>query len=317
MSDTKISAMTTATTLTGGEIVPLVQSGANVQQTVSNTLKQGLAATELTTLKTDQLILPGLTGYLYGNNTSAVTASTTIPYSAITGTPSLKYGAFHQDGNTTLSTPISASGAVTTIAVAATTGFPATGWVWIDNEVFSYTGKTVSSFTGCTRAQLGTTSAAHSAGVGVSEVQGTGSATAIGAVSITGTDFSSGISIDGTDITKLVFSVAGIYNVQISAQLVNYDNAQDNITLWFAQNGTNITSSASIVTIPARKNTNIPGAALLALNIYVQTSTTNEYVQIKWTTDNGNSMIATYPSSAVAPVHPSSPAVILTAQQVA
>ena len=30
---------------------------------------------------------PGLTGYLYGHNTGAVTASTTIPYSAITGTP--------------------------------------------------------------------------------------------------------------------------------------------------------------------------------------------------------------------------------------
>ena len=30
---------------------------------------------------------PGLTGYLYGHNTGPVTASTTIPYSAITGTP--------------------------------------------------------------------------------------------------------------------------------------------------------------------------------------------------------------------------------------
>ena len=83
MADTKISAMTTASTLTGGEIVPLVQSAANKQNTVANILDQGLAVTELTTLTTDELVLPGLTGYLYGNDTSAVTASTTVPISAI------------------------------------------------------------------------------------------------------------------------------------------------------------------------------------------------------------------------------------------
>jgi hypothetical protein len=79
MADTKFSAMPTASTLTGGEIIPLVQSAANKQNTVSNILNQGLAVTELTTLKTDQLVLPGLTGYLYGNDTSAVTAATSIP----------------------------------------------------------------------------------------------------------------------------------------------------------------------------------------------------------------------------------------------
>ena len=41
-----------------------------------------VANTNLSNIKT-----PGLTGYLYGHNTGPVTASTTIPYSAITGTP--------------------------------------------------------------------------------------------------------------------------------------------------------------------------------------------------------------------------------------
>jgi hypothetical protein len=36
MADTKISAMPSAATLTGAELVPLVQSGANVQSTLSN-----------------------------------------------------------------------------------------------------------------------------------------------------------------------------------------------------------------------------------------------------------------------------------------
>ena len=39
-----------------------------------------IANTNLSNIQT-----PGLTGYLYGHNTGPVTASTTIPYSAITG----------------------------------------------------------------------------------------------------------------------------------------------------------------------------------------------------------------------------------------
>ena len=41
-----------------------------------------IANTNLSNIQT-----PGLTGYLYGHNTGPVTASTTIPYSVITGTP--------------------------------------------------------------------------------------------------------------------------------------------------------------------------------------------------------------------------------------
>ena len=101
MADTKISAMPTASTLTGGEIMPIVQSSANVQNTVSNILDQGLAVTPLTTLSTDELILPGLTGYLYGNDTSAVTAATTIPVGAIT----TQYGVFQHNATMTNTTP--------------------------------------------------------------------------------------------------------------------------------------------------------------------------------------------------------------------
>ena len=53
------------------------QNSDNVSITGGN-----IANTNLSNIKT-----PGLNGYLYGNNTGAVTASTTIPYSAITGTP--------------------------------------------------------------------------------------------------------------------------------------------------------------------------------------------------------------------------------------
>lgn len=124
MADTKISAMTTASTITGGEIIPLVQSGANVQQTTSNIVNQTLAvapATSRAALNLGSLSVQnsnavaitggsvalstlktlGLTGYLYGNDTSAVTATTTIPASAI----STQYGVFQHNVTLTNTTP--------------------------------------------------------------------------------------------------------------------------------------------------------------------------------------------------------------------
>lgn len=60
---------------------------------------------------------------------------------------------------TTLSAAI--DNLVTTINVVDTTSFPSTGYFVIDNEVIQYTGKTGTSFTGCTRGADGTAAASH------------------------------------------------------------------------------------------------------------------------------------------------------------
>lgn len=49
----------------------------------------------------------------------------------------------------------------TTVNVVSTTGFPTVGFISIDAEVIKYTGKTATSFTGCTRGADGTTAASH------------------------------------------------------------------------------------------------------------------------------------------------------------
>ncbi len=51
---------------------------------------------------------------------------------------------------------------VTTITVASTASFPTQGRIIIDSEVISYTGKTSTTFTGCTRGDEETTAASHS-----------------------------------------------------------------------------------------------------------------------------------------------------------
>ncbi len=67
---------------------------------------------------------------------------------------------------TTLSQEASASD--TTIYAASTDNFPSSGWATIEDEVFSYTGKTSGSFTGCGRGADNTTAAIHASGKAVS-----------------------------------------------------------------------------------------------------------------------------------------------------
>jgi hypothetical protein len=64
-----------------------------------------------------------------------------------------------KDFTTTVATTGTASDA--TISVVSTTGFPAAGWICIDGEIIKYTGVSGgNTFTGCTRAQYGTTAVA-------------------------------------------------------------------------------------------------------------------------------------------------------------
>ena len=79
-------------------------------------------------------------------------------------------GAWHQDGNTTLSANIT-NVSTTPIQVASTDGFLSAGALMIGTELISYTGKTATTFTGITRGVYNSTKAAHTAGVYVSEAQ--------------------------------------------------------------------------------------------------------------------------------------------------
>lgn len=58
----------------------------------------------------------------------------------------------------------------TTITVDSTSNFASSGTIVIDREFITYTGKTATTFTGCTRGQLGSTAVAHSDNDGVGEV---------------------------------------------------------------------------------------------------------------------------------------------------
>lgn len=220
-------------------------------------------------------------------------------------------GAFHQDGATTLTSGLTNNG-TTPIPVASTDLFQSSGSILIGTELINYVGKTSTTLgsTSVTRGVFGTTNVSHSTGANVTEALGVASSTSSIAIPLDTTDVSNGVSIDPLDASKVVFSVAGYYNIQFSAQLLNFTTSDDNVTFWWKQNGNDVAYSAGIQAVPS-KHGSTAGASIVSWNIVLPVNA-DDYVQLYYASESGNTVTATYPAG-VAPVHPVSPSVILTA----
>jgi hypothetical protein len=219
-------------------------------------------------------------------------------------------GAFSQDGYTTLTNAIPNSSSTATIVVGSTANFASAGTILIQNELISYTGKTATSFTGITRSQYGSSGSSHAAGVYVTEAQAVASSTTALAIPYDTTDTSNEVALDPADNTKVVFAVAGYYNVQFSIQLINCTSSIDNVVLWFRQNTVDIPQTAGTVSIPSKHSGGV-GAAIISWNLIVGCNA-GDNIQLMMHSNSGNTVAATYPPGT-APVHPASPSVILTA----
>jgi hypothetical protein len=234
------------------------------------------------------------------------------PFTSQSGGGYLKFpnGAFHQNGYTTLTTAIPNSSSTANIVVGSTNGFATAGTILIEEELIAYTGKTSTTFTGITRSVYGSSGSSHAAGVYVSEAQGVASASTALAIPYDTTDTSNEVSIDATDNTKIVFDVAGYYNVQFSVQLINATGVIDGVTFWFRKNTTDIDYSAGIVSVPSKHAGGV-GAAIVSWNLIVDVEA-GDNIQLMMASNTGNSVAATYPPGT-SPTRPASPSVILTA----
>ena len=107
-----------------------------------------------------------------------------VPVTALSSEPILMSALFHDyvvaargekifsSASTTLSQKILVGTAMTgsgTINAKSTTSFSSSGTIYINSEIFTYTGITATTFTGVTRAASSTTAAAHAANVVISE----------------------------------------------------------------------------------------------------------------------------------------------------
>ncbi len=60
--------------------------------------------------------------------------------------------------------------------------------------------------------------------------------------------FNAGVSVVST--SQVTMAAAGVYKISFSAQAFNGDSADHDITVWFRKNGTDITASATKLTVP-------------------------------------------------------------------
>lgn len=140
----------------------------------------------------------------------------------------------------------------------------------------------------------------------------TGSITAGTAMTFNSTDIADGVTL--VSGSRLTVPVTGTYNIQFSAQFENIENTQELVTIWFRVNGVDVPNSATNITIPARKTSNIYGYAVASWNIFLDL-TANQYVEIIWLPAIASVTLQALPAG-VSPAYPAIPSVIATVNQV-
>lgn len=115
--------------------------------------------------------------------------------------------------------------------------------------------------------------------------------------------------------SRITVPNTGIYNLQFSAQIVNTDNEQHNVKIWFRINGSDVTNSATDITIPSRKTSNIYGYGVAAWNIFLSL-TAGQYVELVWLPSSTLVTLEHVPLSE-SPAVPAIPSIIATMNQVA
>jgi len=146
-----------------------------------------------------------------------------------------------------------------------------------------------------------------------SSLDQTGSISAGTVMTFSTTDVADGVTLVSS--SRLTVPNTGIYNLQFSSQFKNVENTQEDVTIWFRVNGSDLANSATQITIPARKSAGIFGYGVAAWNIYLSL-TAAQYVQIVWLPTVATLTMEALPAS-VTPAYPAIPSVIATMGQVA
>jgi hypothetical protein len=120
-------------------------------------------------------------------------------------------------------------------------------------------------------------------------------------------------SITGTQTSRVVFAVAGAYNLQFSLQFANTDTQIHDVDIWFRLNGTDIANSNSKFSVP-NSHGGVDGHLIGALNFFTQLAE-GDYIELMWATNSSNITIEAIPAQT-SPTRPATPSVIFTAARV-
>jgi hypothetical protein len=112
-------------------------------------------------------------------------------------------------------------------------------------------------------------------------------------------DFNSGITIASS--TNVTVAAAGVYSINASIQFANSDSTNHTSTFWFRKDGTNISNSASIISVPKVAD----GGKTLAQVTIFESMTVSSYIQLVWSVSNTNVTLDYSSATATAPEVPS------------
>lgn len=118
--------------------------------------------------------------------------------------------------------------------------------------------------------------------------------------------FNTGITIASS--TNVTVAAAGVYSINASIQFANSDSSDHDVTFWFRKDGTNISNSASKLTVPKATD---GGQALAQVTIFESLSVSS-YVQLIWAVEN---VAITMDYSAASGVIPEIPSLIFNMQR--
>lgn len=109
----------------------------------------------------------------------------------------------------------------------------------------------------------------------------------------------SGISLDGTDPTKIVFAQDGEYLLSFSAQIAASTASQIRLYFWARINGTDVPRTTMVNTLDANTATIVVSrTAIFQINA-------NDYLQAMWATSDTNGYLDATAATAFAPAAPS------------
>ena len=146
-----------------------------------------------------------------------------------------------------------------------------------------------------------------------SDTDQTGSTSASTAVKFETTDLSQGITVANNgsgNPTRITFAAAGVYSIATRLQFNNSDSSDHDVTVWGAKNGTNISASGTVVTVPKAAD---GGSVFFQIVFYLQVAA-NDYVEALWLPENTSVTLNYIAAGAIAP---SVPSALIVAERIA
>ena len=128
------------------------------------------------------------------------------------------------------------------------------------------------------------------------------------AIPLNTTSFSSGVSVDVSDNTKVVTSQSGLFNFQFTVQFMSTNSAAKDVYIWARKNGTDIPNSATRLSIVGN------GVYAVASWNFIVSMGAGDHFQLMWAATDVTVGIVAPAATSFAPGTPST---ILTVTQVA